>query len=91
MNGSAATRAWGFVNGFEVPGLTPEKRDLWKALIDHMSEEQFIAGVDKTRNRPTDQLHLRPSSKPFRAYAGSITATRRPRDPGGCSQCERGW
>ena len=91
MNGSAAKRAWDFVDGFSVPPMGQGDRERWGRLIETMSEEQFIEGVSKSRTvRPPEQVHLRPSVEAFRAYAIQPTESKRPRNYPGCAQCSPG-
>jgi hypothetical protein len=70
MNEQEARRAWQFVRGFDVPLLTSELLDQWAVLIRTMDVDQFQRAVRKSRWRPDNQLHMRPSIEAFRGYAG---------------------
>ncbi len=67
-------RAWKFVNGFDVPFLDDAKRHEWQLLITNLSVQQFKRAVTASRERPINQLHLRPSIEAFRSYATAGTS-----------------
>ena len=74
----AIGRAWVFVNGFDVPLLTEEKRLDWSRIISALSEEQFRTAASKSRQRPTEAARFRPSIEEFKSYANIPSSTQRP-------------
>ena len=65
-------RAWAFVEGFDVPTLTPDRREEWGILIGTLTADEFQRAADESRQRPMNQQHLRPSLEAFRGYAQAM-------------------
>ena len=71
-------RAWRFIEGFHVPQLTAEERGMWTNIIERLTVDEFQRGCRKSRERPVEHVHLRPSPEAFRAYAKGQSPPRIP-------------
>lgn len=78
------TRAWDFVNSFDVPALDGPRREQWRVLIDSMPADDFQRAVLRARRRE-DRAHMRPSVGEFRAFA--LQGAPRSSRGRGCENC----